>query len=599
MDDEDLADAAEAQHLETSDAFSGLGGPVSDNTRHVDLFQTAGDTIGRKLLRKMGWKDGQGVGARVWRTAELGEATADTTLHSFAPSDTHLINFLRKIDRKGLGYQSEGGSLRGSSSKATAGPDSGDESSGALSTPTLARQAPAKQKPLRTGLGVGILNDSGSDDDAYNMGPKISYTKVVGGDKKSKKKSAMPRTANPLLGTRPVFRSKKQLESKTGLRRGHDGRLPLAGFVLVETLDSSSDGMGKGEQYPLPEIPEGWKSAKTTSFSQSAGETYLSTADAAKASKLDAKSRAELLGESLLPGKSVFDFISSTARDRLAKATGRSNLPAGLGEMPAADALPDRLDDSMLPPLNKEIALAALGRGVGGWMPYADNEDKRLRYRVFMEYCGGLRQQMPDRPADVAMDAWLQELREFAHAAEVFKPMTGMMASRFTSASTLPGSGSAADAPLLSTPTAASKPEDPAEAAAKLGMFGPLTRSAYRFFPTRLVCKRFNVPPPVHADEAGEASGAQGHRSAVAATSELVAASTMEQMREDVTRSHPTSLAAASSPDLLAEGKTEAGAARADLRPDRVDVSHNEALEAVKPGEAVFKAIFGDDSDSE
>ncbi|KAB8338987.1 hypothetical protein FH972_021926 [Carpinus fangiana] len=598
MDDEDLADAAEAQILETHDVFSGFGTSAQAADQHshlVDILKTQGETIGLKLLRKMGWKDGQGVGAKVRRKARLDLLGSDSSTHTFAPDDTPVMSFQKKTDRKGVGFRSERLLEVGALDKTTTQDVENDQVPGALGSLIPAKKL--HKKPRNSGFGVGVLNDDGSDEEAYEMGPKISYNKVIGDDRRSKKKSApgkvASQSANPLLGSRPVFRSRKLLESKRVLKRGHDGRLPLDGYVLIETLDDSADGMGPGTKYAIPEIPEGWKPTRVAT-SSSAGE-YLSAADAAKVSKLDPKARAELLGESLLPGKSIFDFMSSASRDRLAAATGRLNLPAGLGEMPVVKDLLRNEDDRALPTLSKEIALAALGRGLSGWMPYADDDKKRARYREYMEYSGGLRQKKPDRPAGVAKDSWIHELQEFVQAAEVFKPMTGMMASRFTSASALPGASgtsSAKDGPLLSTAT--TKSEDPAEAAAKVGMFGPLTRSSFRFFPTKLVCKRFNVAPPpqTEGDAAADAGlGTEQRQDILGRAQDLVSDSMMEQLRHE-----------ASAESRTESQTTEAEPARAtsaDLRRGHLDPSRNDALEGQRAGEAVFQAIFGDDSDSE
>ena len=62
-------------------------------------------------------------------------------------------------------------------------------------------------------------------------------------------------------------------------------------------------------------------------------------ADAAKSSQLNPLSRATILGEKQLPGKSVFDFLSISARDRLAAATGKADLPEAKGEIPEGYAL--------------------------------------------------------------------------------------------------------------------------------------------------------------------------------------------------------------------------------------------------------------------
>jgi G patch domain-containing protein 1 len=245
--------------------------------------------------------------------------------------------------------------------------------------------------------------------------------------------------------------------------------------------------------------------------------------------------------------------------------------------------------------LDKDLALGALQRGISGWMPYAEDEGKRARYRSFLELRGGLRDVLPERAPKFTIDDWKNELNEFAQAAQVFRPMTGMMASRFTtSSSTFEGSmnpgGKDSTTPLLSKPSA--KPEDPAEAAAKIGMYGPMTRSVQHFYPTRLVCKRFNVQPPssVQVDPGTNVAGDVGRTSTVP---DIVSKSAMEQMLQEAAQQR------------FASGGTEGGTPEQPAFPTQlveekvVDVERNEALEAERPGEAVFRAIFGSDDEDD
>jgi G patch domain-containing protein 1 len=231
------------------------------------------------------------------------------------------------------------------------------------------------------------------------------------------------------------------------------------------------------------------------------------------------------------------------------------------------------------------VAASALQRGTSGWMPYAEDEAKRARYRSFLESCSGQRDALPERVKGSTMDEWTKEMREFAQAAEVFKPISGLMASRFTSSSS---------APRLATDTAPSslerpiKSEDPAEAAAKIGMFGPVTRTRVQFYPTRLLCKRFNVKAPAHADPGNGPTGDSG----VVSDSRLdvVSQNKMDQMMRE-TWSRPTNASAESN-------VTSAEPVQPQVRP-QVNVEVNEAIEAERPGDAVFKAIFGSDSEDE
>jgi G patch domain-containing protein 1 len=234
------------------------------------------------------------------------------------------------------------------------------------------------------------------------------------------------------------------------------------------------------------------------------------------------------------------------------------------------------------------VAKAALDRA--DFMPYADDKAKRARYRAFLEGAARQSGEMPPRKEGHALDEWVAEMREFAQAAMVFRPMTGLMASRFTSSSSSgpkfergedPQNGENA---LLRA--SAKKPEDPAEAAAKMGMFGPMTRSIGNFAPTRLVCKRFGVTVP----EAG-AGFEDGDTITV---EEPVSNQMLERMRMETMGRGPVVLGRehetyTESPPVVPENRKE----------EAVDVEKNEALEKERPGDAVFKAIFGSDDEDD
>jgi G patch domain-containing protein 1 len=587
MDEEDLAERAEAQQLEIQGSFAGLGGKSADGSAKgmfSDMFKTTGETMGVKLLQRMGWRQGQGVGARVKRRAQ-GDKTGEE--HLFAPENTRMITFSKKTDKKGLGFAGESSLDRLVGRKA----DDEDDDSNADARILSANRSKflAKPKKLKkSSFGVGVLNDTGSDDeDPYAIGPSINYSKIIGGDRKKRKGGLVASTATQ----RPTFTSSKkgpqrQASALEGFRRCHDGRLPLDGFVLsIKPLLILTE-----IRYPPPIVPPGWKPKRATKFDLKPA-TFESTADVAKASSLDAKARAALLGEAPLPGKSIFDFITPTARDKLASASGRSNLPQARGESaPAGFELTNTTNSrtlwDLIPPLDPSTASAALHRGHSGWMPYSEDLDKRARYTAFLTLRAGLSSTLPPRPQSWTADAWAKELREFAQAAEVFKPISGLMATRFTTSTAKPKLATDdPDAP----DEVPSKPADPAEDAAKAGMYGALTRSKHLFYPTRLLCKRFGVKPPASTGaDAGEAGNSGGDGRTGQGTSGLVSQAALDRMMMHAGHSLPKFARAGT------EGGEEEIAAAAGRVEERakVDAETNDALEGGRPDEGVFKSVF-------
>ena len=373
MDEEDFAAVEEDKSLETSRDFTGFGSTADELTRRakltvMDLLKPPPDeTMGVKLLKKMGWKEGQGIGPKVKRAANVSddgttqEAEQSGVMHYFAPQNSVLVTLEKKENYSGLGYT---GSLKQES----------------IREQKLEPKA-EKSSARKGGFGVGILNEEDEDDeDVYEIKPQSSYNRIIGGDKKKPAKST-PKFVPP---AKHVFISRKTNPSKadSNVRKCFDGRLPLSGFVLaIEPMKT------KDSWYPPPEVPKDWVPATLQ------GEVNTPESCCDPNIKLDPRSRGALLGETPLPGKSVFDFMSTTARERIAALTGKTNLPPALNEAPPAGYSPSPLTD-IIPKVDRTIALGALN---GGFIPYADDIEKRKRYRRFLEIQAGLREGLPER----------------------------------------------------------------------------------------------------------------------------------------------------------------------------------------------------------
>jgi G patch domain-containing protein 1 len=106
-------------------------------------------------------------------------------------------------------------------------------------------------------------------------------------------------------------------------------------------------------------------------------------------------------------------------------------------------------------------------------------------------------------------------------------------------------------------------------------MYGYLTRSTTDFYPTRLLCKRFNVkdPHPVGAEE---------DENKETVDTSLVNAEAVKELKREARNVGTYDLAA-----VETHGSVE------------VHADRNEILEGERAGEEVFKSIFGDDSDEE
>lgn len=585
MDDEDKAEAEEARQVSTKSEFAGLGSTEDEINKRaplMDLLRSSSDTMGFNLLRKMGWKDGQGIGPRIWREAVLDNSTS-AEKHLFAPKNSKLILIMRKNDRKGLGYQGEDVVKRA------------DEGTRARSEDEDATDKKSTMQPRKNGaFGVGILNDTGSDDeDPFSLGPRISYSKVLGSDKKKKKKAGgrVESNSNPLLSKRPVFVSAKANKALTGFRKCHDGRLPLEGFLL-----SVAKIVHEMNKYPPPKVPIGWKSAKLVKGSETSASGWESSSDLAKSSVLEPSSRGTILGEAPLPSKSVFDFMKPDARARLVTLTKNESLPPARSE--SIQAITSDSDAMLqIPALDPSIASSALGRGVGGFIPYTDNPSKLARYRTYLSYSAGFTLDNPIQPPELSKEEWHREMQEFAHAATIFKPMTGSIATRFTTASNTSLLSQSSDS--IQEKNAQPPPiKSPAEEAAALSMFGPLTRSSTFFYPSRLLCKRFNVPVPAHVNSGNE--GATSNKSSqrdnqqVLITNPSASTTGLESGANIHSRFQPSGfqIAETQEPVQSHHGDT------AD-KSEVIDRDRNAALEQDRAGDDVFKAIFGSDSEDD
>lgn len=217
--------------------------------------------------------------------------------------------------------------------------------------------------------------------------------------------------------------------------------------------------------------------------------------------------------------KSVFDYLSAKDKQRLATLTApKSAAPSMEYEEPQVEAV------LLIPPLEGPTALAALK----GFQPFSASSTspdpiRQARYTLFLQFKAHIlppsNSTLPFGPRQLpggsiqTIAELNRELDDYAKSAMVFKPVSGMLAGRFTSGGSGGRPATAAEPGLYQpVPKAPPLPADltpagidiskltPAQNAARLGTFGHLTRTVDSFAPAKLVCKRFGVPVP-HVEE--------------------------------------------------------------------------------------------------
>lgn len=224
MDEEDLAELKASKTFQTSehyggggqgrpqDAFAGLGSTSASSSSAAnlqdpgystavanslrDLVKPGSRRIGQKIMTKMGWRPGQGIGPRVsyarrrQQMQEMGMETEqeddeddeEAKKHTFAPLDRTVLTFEHKENQWGLGY------IPGQTLDGRLG-DRKPAQSTSFTVP-LSDQArfgrngqkddsgPQSRMPVGGAFGISALEDADEDDiDVYGSGlPEASTT---------------------------------------------------------------------------------------------------------------------------------------------------------------------------------------------------------------------------------------------------------------------------------------------------------------------------------------------------------------------------------------------------------------------------------------
>ncbi|KAK3820017.1 MAG: hypothetical protein J3Q66DRAFT_165653 [Benniella sp.] len=530
-----------------------------------DIIVPSSEPVGIRLLKRMGWKSGQGIGPRVSRRQkkpEDGGHSDEDDEHlanvTFAPIDSAVVVFINKTNHQGLGFDPY---------------KHAPEFDRSLQARTESKYQTKEPQGKRTGFGFGKFDDDDDEDGVYGSGPSILQSLDY----------------DPALNDRPRSRRDDNKEKEKSRIKPDtmvamycsDGRPPLAGFVLASTPAKAI------KWYSAPQIPKDFVPHHT--FDDDV-KPILPT-NKREQPKLTADDRAFVLGETPIDGprRSVFEYISGENKNRL------DNLLGFVMDTEGDKRL--RKDHWEVPTIDKHAAEAALK----GFMPFGDNIAKQNRYKQYLNVQAGISEEKIELVEGFSGQDMMKELSEFVQAARIFKPLASTMANRFTSASKIiefaqPVGGlrsmddikaTEKTAPLHHPVERMEVPKSQAAKAAAMGMFGPLTRTVVDFYPAKLLCKRFNVPNP-HPDH--KDTGPEPPK-------DLLDKNTMDRMvmerrpGEGITGDDILETSHGSSSSLAKEVPAEVVAEEENME------QHTEEVQE-RPSMDIFKAIF-DNSDTE
>ena len=163
-----------------------------------------------------------------------------------------------------------------------------------------------------------------------------------------------------------------------------------------------------------------------------------------------------------------------------------------------------------VPRTEPAVAKAALM----GFQPFQQDPVKQTRYTVYLHLQAAADQTLPPQLQPLAnqtIEEFNAELQSFARAAQIFKPMSMAMASRFRTSTLNEALQNVVQEGLYQPPASAYQEEgketeteeekavveeSPKEHAARMGMFGKLTREEKPWLPAKLLCRRFGVKVP-------------------------------------------------------------------------------------------------------
>ncbi|XP_059522986.1 G patch domain-containing protein 1 isoform X1 [Myotis daubentonii] len=515
---DDFASKTKDRIREKARQLAAATAPIPGATLLDDFITPATLSVGFELLRKMGWKEGQGIGPRVKRRprrqkpdpgvkiygcalppggSEGSEDEDDDYLLenvTFAPKDVMPVDFTPKDNVHGLAYKGldPQQALFGASGEHlnlfSGRPEGASNLLGDIGVNTGRKLGISGQA-----FGVGALEEE--DDDIYATETLSKYDTIL--------KDEEP--GDGLYGWTAPKQYQSQKESEKDLR--YIGKI-LDGFSLA------SKSLSSKKIYPPPELPRDYRPvhyfrpvvAATSEnshllqvLSESAGKSIHDPGTQSR-HQLNASKRGELLGETPIQGSatSVLEFLSQKDKERFKEMKQATDLKAA---QLRALSLAQNAASSRTQPPSQDVGHGSWHTALSGgtattkasnFKPFAKDPEKQKRYEKFLANMKRGQKDALEHCLDPSMTEWERgrEREEFARAALLYASSHSTLSSRFTHAK------EDDDSDKVEVPRDQENDVNDKQSAVKMKMFGKLTRDTFEWHPDKLLCKRFNVPDP-------------------------------------------------------------------------------------------------------
>ncbi|NXC45769.1 GPTC1 protein, partial [Penelope pileata] len=513
---DDFASKAKDRIKEKARQIAGVVAAIPGTTAFDDLIGPSKITIGVELLRKMGWKEGQGIGPRVKRKPRRQKPDPEVKIYgcalppglsegsedeedeyqpenvTFAPKDVMPVDLTPKENIHGLGYKGLDPSqaLFGASGREHVNLFAGDSEDPSNLIGDLRSSRGRKLGITGQAFGVGALEEE--DDDIYAPETLSKYDMVL--------KDEEP--GDGLYG----WTAPKQYKSK----KGSETEVKYIGKIL-DGFSLGSKPSTPNKIYLPPDLPRNYRPVHyfrpviaagnenyhlQKALEESTGKLVSDTTQQSRHA-LNASQRREQLGETVLKGPtpSVLEYLSEKDRERLKEVKRASE------QQMKAKMLPQQPRNSRFQPASPDDASKKWQMLLGGQLanagssdfkPFARDPEKQKRYESFVKSLRQGEKDTLEHYLDPNMTEWERgrEQEEFFRAAMFYKSSNSTLSSRFTRAKYED------DVDKVEVPRDQENDIDDKETAVKMKMFGKLTRDNFEWHPEKLLCKRFNVPDP-------------------------------------------------------------------------------------------------------